>query len=489
MSFNDLGAGWRFGPFELHLEHGCVTDGSRIIPVSDIEREILAILVEHGGEPVPHETIIARVWRGRAIDGHNLTAAIHDLRLKLGDSTIKTVYRVGYRLGCEAEPLYTAAEQYCRYLISYLLEGDRARDSMTDGEWDAKYLPLSDDITISLDWALERVGRKHIAIALAGVSGRIWERSGNAGIGRMYVERCVTLADPSTKQVDTARLMYCGGLLIRDTDRRQALEYFGRSVVIYRQRCDIWNLGSSLAMLGETQLYLGDYALAKANLEEARKILIATDRFKHLWTALNNLGILSNMSGDKKEALYYFDLARDLGRNMKDDLREFLILMNIAELDFSGGAIDRAIDRAQEARRGLRFAPVSFRSRPVINLAIYEATRTSTARARAYAEEALKMMNTDEGYWLRLLLLVWSFVAAKEGQHSVSARLYGFVSEQFARFGETWQLPEATLRDSIIKLLSENLPADSLEIWRQEGSRWSAARAVEYVKDYLVSAL
>jgi DNA-binding winged helix-turn-helix (wHTH) protein len=483
-----LDGGWRFGPYELDVWTGRLMRGRRVVPVTDIEIKLLAVLAENGGEVVLREPLSSAVWSSRMTDDNVLTTNICRLRQELGTEIIPPGARGGYRLGCPVEPLGTEEEFGALRLCNRFIKAEDKRQRMPDTEWDAAYLGSADEVRASLDWALEKPERKHIAIRLAGASGRIWERLSAVPEGRRYLDSAVELIDDDVRRVDVARLLYRTGILWREADRRRALELFNRAAALYRRLGDKATLGDVLGVIGDAQLFLGNHSEAILALKDAEKLLALTDQSKALVNVLNGLGILASMSKLPLEAIHYFMRARDLARMLDDTLREHIIVLNIAELEFGEGAVDRAIRRAQEAVQGLSDTPAAYRVRPLVNLAIYEAVAGNPRKSRQAAAEALPLAAAEGGHWLRLCLQAWVFVAAHAGLFAEAATLQGFVDAQFDKIGEVKGIAEQQLCDRLSRKLSDRLAGDSLKVWHREGATWTEAYAVSWVQANLAKS-
>ena len=106
----------RFGEgFELDLTTRRLSRRDRVLKVERIPLEILALLIDHCGETVPREEIVARVWgKGAFLDTDNsIRGAIRKIRQALKDDPeqpryIQTVTGEGYRF---IAPLVAPAEQ------------------------------------------------------------------------------------------------------------------------------------------------------------------------------------------------------------------------------------------------------------------------------------------------------------------------------------------------------------------------------------------
>jgi tetratricopeptide (TPR) repeat protein len=144
------------------------------------------------------------------------------------------------------------------------------------------------------------------------------------------------------------------GVLWRVTDRLRSLALMERAAAIYRQLGDRLNLGAVLSMTGGDYIVLGRHADAAAALAEAQLLLSGGDRTKALLRVMNDLGTLANNRNQMDDAVRYYGIAFELAQTLKDIVCENITLFNLGEVEFRRGAIERAIEFAREAARGLR---------------------------------------------------------------------------------------------------------------------------------------
>jgi Tol biopolymer transport system component/DNA-binding winged helix-turn-helix (wHTH) protein len=95
---------YRFGVFELDARSGELRKHGIRLRLQDQPRQILLLLLEHGGEIVTREEIEQRLWSGKTfVDFDNaINSAVRKLRQTLGDSAenprfVETLARRGYR--------------------------------------------------------------------------------------------------------------------------------------------------------------------------------------------------------------------------------------------------------------------------------------------------------------------------------------------------------------------------------------------------------
>ncbi|OLF53523.1 ATP-binding protein [Pseudomonas chlororaphis] len=75
----------RFGPYVFHLRQRLVLDGDRPLRMGGRALDILRVLVEHAGEVVGKDELIACVWPNSVVEDINVRVHIAALRRALGD--------------------------------------------------------------------------------------------------------------------------------------------------------------------------------------------------------------------------------------------------------------------------------------------------------------------------------------------------------------------------------------------------------------------
>src|ERR1700723_266517 len=90
-----------FGPFQLFVARRLLLEGDKPVRLGNRAFDILAALVEHAGEIVGKEELIARVWPKTFVEEANLKIQVSALRRALGDGQgdnryVATVVGRGY---------------------------------------------------------------------------------------------------------------------------------------------------------------------------------------------------------------------------------------------------------------------------------------------------------------------------------------------------------------------------------------------------------
>jgi DNA-binding winged helix-turn-helix (wHTH) protein len=91
-----------FGPFRLIPEQQLLVEGEKPVTLGARGLELLRVLVEHAGEVVSKEELIARIWPDTCVSESNLKVQIASLRRALGEGRrderyVATVSGRGYR--------------------------------------------------------------------------------------------------------------------------------------------------------------------------------------------------------------------------------------------------------------------------------------------------------------------------------------------------------------------------------------------------------
>ncbi|HVJ51832.1 MAG TPA: winged helix-turn-helix domain-containing protein [Aliidongia sp.] len=391
------------------------------------------------------------------------------------------------QLKASAELDATAA-RHARHFIELFDRSDALWETVPEAQWLVAYRPETDNVRGAADWALAAPERAPLAIHLIGTASLLWQTLALFAEGRRYVERAAALVDQATAPAAAARLFRGAGSLWYNSDRLRAIAWQERSVALYRRIGNRLDLATVLSSIGSLYASLGRNAEARVTLAEAETLLSGSDRKRSLFNVMNNLGTLAGLMNEIDEARHNFVRALDLARALKDAVRENYVLMNLAEMEFVLGSIDRAIDRGREAVDGLRSAGRrSFLELALINLGSYLIFRGDLAEARSVAEEALATASEEGGFVVRVCLQQWALLGALDGRHREAARLIGFVDAGYAASGDIRSPSMQRIRDELRRLLEKALPEADIGGSAAEGAGWGEAQAVAFALDRLIS--
>ncbi|TWD50337.1 winged helix-turn-helix domain-containing protein [Pseudomonas sp. SJZ131] len=147
----------RFGPYVFHPSQRLILDGDRPLRMGGRALDILQVLLEHAGEVVSKDDLIARVWPTSVVEEINLRVHIAALRRALGDGEngqryIVNIPQRGYSIIApvqrvlDATPLHLDSTQPPQHNLPARLSPVTGRDSMVGGV--VRQLPLRRFMTL-----------------------------------------------------------------------------------------------------------------------------------------------------------------------------------------------------------------------------------------------------------------------------------------------------------------------------------------------------
>lgn len=92
---------YTFGSFEMRPAGRRLRRSGADVALTARAFDVLAALVERGGELVSRDELLARVWRGVVVEDNNLAVQVATLRRLLGPDAIATLPGFGYRFALE----------------------------------------------------------------------------------------------------------------------------------------------------------------------------------------------------------------------------------------------------------------------------------------------------------------------------------------------------------------------------------------------------
>lgn len=387
----------------------------------------------------------------------------------------------------ECDEVAEIAERHAIYYAELFEQADNEWESVPDEKWTATYGPEIDNARSALDYALSNAARLPLAMRLGSATAQLWQRLGLSAEGRVYLDRLVDLISTETPRAIAASLLRRAGSLWRRPDRLRAVKLTERSVEIYSALDDRANLGCALAYVGGDYVFLGRHTEAQSLLSEARGLLSDTTKTKSLFNVLLQLGSLAFLTNDIQAARRYYAKARDMSRLLTDTLREYLVLMNLAEIEFRLGAVDRAFKLSGDAVLGFRAG--GHRTQlawTLVNLASYKVLHDRAEDARDHIVQALPLLREEAGRWLRLGLQVIALLGARNGRHAEAAQLLGFVNADYAASGEVREPTEQLIHTDLFSRLESALSPEDIDEWTSDGSSWSLERAAAFATERLV---
>jgi predicted ATPase/DNA-binding winged helix-turn-helix (wHTH) protein len=367
---------------------------------------------------------------------------------------------------------------------------DRAHDlweTKPDATWVETYRPDLDNVRAALNWSLADKRIPQAAVALMGPFAIVWYNLGLVAEGRRYAEQALAVVgkDPSPA---AARFFRFVSYFWDMSDSGRTLGLLERSAAVYRQLNDQMDLAPVLAAIGRLHAGFDRDAEAEAALGEAQAILSTGERKKSLFGITAARASIAYKNAENPDTLGHLTRALQLARELGDTVREANVLANIAELEFSMGMVERAIERGRAALSLMRSTGRrSQREWALVNLASYLIAQGTLAEARSLAGEALSTARHKGGLIVRACLQQWALLGVLGGRSQEAAQLIGFVDGDYARAGEARQPTERQAHDQLLRLLEATLPRGDIAALAADGARWTERQALEFVSAQLAS--
>jgi predicted ATPase/class 3 adenylate cyclase len=343
---------------------------------------------------------------------------------------------------------------------------------MSDAEWRAAYLPERDNLRAALDWASGATGDADLAIALAGSSGPVWPELSLQGEGQSRLEAAIARFQPTTPELDRARVWHWLGLAWGLATPAKAVPALEHAIELYRRLGDAPELGWALARLGHELAVMGRSEEATVVLAEAFGRLREADLPKALGDCHDFSAVAKSMRNDPMGARADLEFALANYRRVGAERYATYTLVQLADIDWSLGELDAAVARMREAAERLRTLPHTkvMLGFCLTNLAGVHVERGEYDEALTVAREGLPLLK-DAGYaWINLDELALRL--ALVGKLADAARLAGFADATIARKKEAFrQTNEARARQRLERLLMAGLASQERERLLAEGAR------------------
>ena len=337
----------------------------------------------------------------------------------------------------------------------------------------------------ALRWTLKEGNDRTTGARLAAAMRFAWSRFGPAE-GRAWI-RLALGAIGELEPADAAELYLADAhlsMLLNEypsalASARAALERFepGDAGEIAEARL---YAGVSLGFLGSTQ--------ESEDHLQAALVAFRTLGFAHrIASALQGLAVCRVTRGDLESARALFSEALQAYQRAGAEASAAHMALNLAEVEFQSGNAERALELVLQAE-------TSDRARGDENALVYDLCNRSAyllaldraREAELVAREALDRA-VDSGAVIAVCLALQRIAAiaaihpgnAPDGERPrlAAARMLGFVSAQFERFGYGREYTEQREYDRALEALASGLEDGALAIALHEGGLWDDGRA------------
>lgn len=343
--------------------------------------------------------------------------------------------------------------------------------------WRADFEPEAENACSAIDWALshdEVVLAARIVVGFSSIYRRLVGEAETRSRFETVIGRLDAVAEPALAARAWAALSRTTGGLRRVEAARRAIDL--------GERCDHRaDTTLSLSELAFGLMQAGRAQEAEAAIERAMRRLNESGlpRSAIHATVLNNGAMIANDGGRLVEARQLYEEALALSTSLGDREAAFGIRLNLAELEFDMGNVDRALElaRAIEAEPRVphmkRFIFVALQ-----NGAAYRLALGDTAGARTAAVDALQLARGSGTQHTMINIHHLATVAARSGQPHRAARLRGYVDAWYRSEGCERETTEQRVDDILMTALSAQLSESEIEALAAEGARLPEDQAV-----------
>jgi tetratricopeptide (TPR) repeat protein len=375
-----------------------------------------------------------------------------------------------------------------RRLAQFLIERFRAADAAyptTASEpWLAEYGPELENLRAGLDWCFGPGGDRALGVELVGLTLTFWEELSLLPERKRWLDLAASALDPVTPPGVAGRILLGRSAAIWLGDR-QHLDDLMRAIDLLRAAGDPLWLGRALSAAGRAFARPGDVEQAEPYFRDAEKLLRPLGRTRSLSNLLNARAITCEFAGDPDAARKLYEENLAMERALGNPKVVALVSSNLAELEFSGGHLREAIQRARDAETVCRAGGnLVFLSLILTNLTGYLLADDAVAEARTAGLEALRLnVSLNQDYYIVICLEHLALVHALSNDLERAARLAGHGEAFYGEADRTREATEAATWTKLTGLLDAALPIDRLATLKAEGAGWDRARAAEVALD------
>ncbi len=199
-------------------------------------------------------------------------------------------------------------QRHAEYFLRLAQQAAPALEGGQLSEWHRQLELEEENIRAALHWLMEN-NEMEFALHLAGSIWRYWQRQGNLGEGRRWLEEGLAKGKDVSKEVRANALWGAIWLTYHQGDYVRANEESAEYLPLAREIGDRLHLRNALTGLGVTAVAQGRYDEGVAYLRESLEICRGVGKNWHLGTSLLNLGQTLMHLGDPQEAVLLLEEA------------------------------------------------------------------------------------------------------------------------------------------------------------------------------------
>jgi predicted ATPase/DNA-binding XRE family transcriptional regulator len=206
-------------------------------------------------------------------------------------------------------------QRHADYYLDFAEQAAPALEGGQLSEWHHRLELEEENVRTALYWLMEN-NKTELALRLAGSIWRYWQRQGNLGEGRRWLEEGLAKGKAVSKVVKANALWGAIWLAYHQGDYVYANEESVEYLPLAREIGDPLHLRNALTGLGVTAIALGRYDEGVGYLRESLEICRRVGKNWHLGTSLLNLGRTIMHLGNPQEAVLLLEEALTVYREL-----------------------------------------------------------------------------------------------------------------------------------------------------------------------------
>jgi predicted ATPase/DNA-binding XRE family transcriptional regulator len=206
-------------------------------------------------------------------------------------------------------------QRHADYYLQFAGQAAPALEGGQLSEWHRQLELEEENLRAALHWLMEN-HETELALRVAGSIWRYWQRQGNLGEGRRWLEEGLAKGKDVPKDVRANALWGAIWLAYHQGDYVRANEESAEYLPLARELNDPLSVRNALTGLGVTAVAQGRYDEGVAYLRESLNICRTIGKNWHLGTSLLNLGRTIMHLGNNQEAVLLLEEALEVYRDL-----------------------------------------------------------------------------------------------------------------------------------------------------------------------------